>query len=130
MNKRIEEEFVNNYIVSNKRERLIFELQGKKRRNGVDRFCHCVDNLVIKSAIKERGKYILQELQKTITAAKTDKCYVISFFEDIDGKVMDKNEVLDTIIGRGMPSIVIFDDFVIIETEQEQGPAMKYLLYR
>ena len=38
MNKTMEEFFVNNYVIKNKRERLLFELFGKKRREGIDRF--------------------------------------------------------------------------------------------
>ena len=128
MDRTIEESFVNSYIISNKRERLLFELQGKKRQEGVGRFCHCADNLLMQSTIKAHGKDITLELQKQITISKCSKCYVISFFEELDGKIFDKEEVLDAILGIGMPSIVIFDDFVIIETEQVQGPAIKYLL--
>ena len=128
MDRKIEESFVNSYIISNKRERLLFELQGKKRQEGIGRFCHCTDNLLIQSTIKAHGKYITQELQKQIAMSKCSNGYVISFFEELDGKIFDKEEVLDAILGLGMPSIVIFDDFVIIETEQVQGPAIKYLL--
>lgn len=130
MNKKIEEEFVKNYIVSNKRERLLFELKGKKRKDGIGRFCHCTDVLLKETIIKESGKYIRDELQNVIDTVKEETCYIISYFEDIDGKEMDKREVLNTIIGRGMPSIAIFKDVAIIETEQEQGAAVKFLLQK
>lgn len=128
MNRKKEESFVKNYIVSSKRERLLFELQGKKRRDGVSRFCHCADDLLIESTIKLHGTDITQELRKQIAMSGCGECYVISYFEELDGKVFDKAEVLEAILGLGMPSIAILDDFVIIETEQIQGPAAKYLL--
>lgn len=130
MNKRIEEEFVKNYIVSSKRDRLLFELHGKKRIEGISRFCHCADDFLIESAIKLSGEHITDELQKAIKKSKENKCYIISFYEDIDGTEIDKNEVLEAILGRGMPSIAVFDDFAVLETEQEQGTAMKFLLQR
>lgn len=130
MDKDIEEKFVKCYIAKNKRERLIFELQGEKRRHGIGRFCHSADDLLITSKIKISGKYIIQDLKKKLEMAKDDKCYVISYYENLDGRIFNKNEVLDVILGMGMPSIAIFDDFAIIETEQECGPAMKYLLQK
>ena len=73
MNKRIEEEFVKNYIVSSKRDRLLFELHGKKRIEGIGRFCHCADGFFIESAIKLSGKHITDELQKAIKKSKENK---------------------------------------------------------
>ena len=130
MNKVIEESFVNSYIIKNRRERLLFELWGKKREDGIGRFCHRADTLIDASKIKLKGQYILTELRDVVAATKSRKCYVISFFEELDAKEFNKDEVLDLIIGCGMPSIAVFDDFAIIETEQEQGPAIKYLLQK
>ena len=130
MNKKTEEIFVEAYIKKSKRERLLFELWGKKRLDAVGRFCHCVDDLLVESTIMMSGKYITQELQNKIMSVSDDKCYVISYYDDLDGKELKKNDVLNQIIGRGMPSIVIFSDFVIIESEQVQGPAIKYFLQK
>ena len=128
MNKVIEENFVNSYIIKNKRERLLFELCGKKRRDGVNRFSHYADTLLIEEKIKIKGQYNSNELRDVITAANCKTCYVISFSEELDGKEFNKDEVLDHISNCGMASIVVFDNFAIIQTEQEQGPAIKYLL--
>ena len=130
MNKAIEENFVNCYIIKNKRERLLFELWGKKRRDGIGRFSHCADNLIDDSKIRFRGQDISNDLREIVAATNTDKCYVISWYEELDGKEFNKDDVLDFLLGCGMPSIAIFDDFVIIETEQEQGPAIKYFLQK
>ena len=128
MNKAIEESFVNSYIIKNKRDRLLFELCGKKRRDGIDRFSHCADNLLIEAKIKLKGQYISEDLRHVVATTDNHKCYVIAYSEELDGKEFDKDEVLDLISNCGMPSIVIFDNFAIIQTEQEQGPAVKYLL--
>ena len=130
MNKVIEENFVNSYIMKNKRERLLFELWGKKRSHGIGRFSHCTDNLIDDSKIKLKGQYISKDLRDIIATTNCHKCYVISYFEEFDGKEFNKDEILDLMLGCGMPSIAIFDDFAIIETEQAQGPAIKFLLQK
>ena len=128
MDQKTEEQFVQIYIAKNKRERLLFELQSKKRSDGIGRFCHRTDELLINEKVKAKGPEIWEKIESRIRMSKAQTCYVISFFPDLDGKVFRKQEVMEKIIGRGMPSIAIFDDFTIIETEQEQGPAIKYLL--
>ena len=128
MNKSIEENFINDYIVNNKRERLLFELGSKKRRDCIGRFSHCTDTLLIEAKIKLKSQYISEDLRHVVAKANSCKCYVISYSQELDGKEFNKDEVLDLISNCGMPSIVIFDNFAIIETEQEQGPAIKYLL--
>lgn len=42
--------------------------------------------------------------------------------------LLDSKAALDTIIGNGMAAIMIWSNLVIIESEQEQGPAEKYVL--
>ena len=128
MNKAIEENFVNSYIIKNKRDRLLFELCGKKRRDGIGRFSHNAEALLKETKIRLKGQYILKDLQNVIATTDSHKCYVISYSEELDGKEFNKDEILDLILDYGMPSIVIFDNFAIIQTEQEQGPALKYLL--
>ncbi len=130
MNKAIEENFVNSYIIKNKRDRILFELCGKKRRNAIDRFSHHSDNLLIEAKIKLKGQYISEDLRHVVATTDNHKCYVISYSQELDGKEFNKNEILNLMLGCGMPSIAIFDNFAIIETEQEQGPAVKYLLQK
>lgn len=130
MNKAIEESFVNSYIINSKRERLLFELCGKKRRDGIGRFSHCAESLLNETKIKLKGQHISKDLRNVVATANSHKCYVISYSEELDGKEFNKDEIIDLILGCGMPSIAIFDNFAIIETEQEQGPAIKYLLQK
>ncbi|MBR4866540.1 MAG: hypothetical protein IKU11_07615, partial [Clostridia bacterium] len=86
MNKVIEENFVNSYIIKNKRERLLFELWGKKRRDGIGRFSHWADNLIEVSKIRFKGQYISNDLREIVATTHTSKCYVISWYEELDGK--------------------------------------------
>lgn len=56
-------------------------------------------------------------------------CYLISWNSDIDGIFLDKESALNEIIGYGMASIMVFKNLILIETEQEQGSAIKYVLF-
>ena len=101
MNKVIEENFVNSYIIKNKRERLLFELWGKRRRDGIGRFSHCADNLIDDSKIRFKGQYISNDLKEIVATTNTSKCYVISWYEEfkkviqaIESKVLQLKQKL------------------------------------
>lgn len=42
---------------------------------------------------------------------------------------MNCDEAIDCIIGNGMAAIMVFHNLAVIETEQEVGSAVKYILY-
>lgn len=54
----------------------------------------------------------------------SDKCYIISFDSDIDGKVMSLEEGVRECFYRGMANIVIVD-----EKKQCFGASKKYILH-
>lgn len=126
--KQVEKNFVMTYIVKEKRERLLYELFNKKKRlSAIGRFCHTTMKYIDARKILYCGNKISQkELLELVHA--DDKCYIISWKSDIDGNWLNAEEALMKIIGYGMPSIAIFNDLVIIETEQELGAAQKYVL--
>ena len=128
MNAQLEEKFVKSCIVRDKRERMLFELQGKRRRDAIGRFCHNADDIIMKSAVLEAGNDISGAICSRVKMAKDRQCYVISYYEDMDGCSMDKDMALEKTIGRGMPSVLVFSDFCIVETEQDIGASVKYIL--
>ena len=126
----IEEDFINKFIVKNKRERLKFELNNsKKRKDGIGRFCHNANKLVCNNKIYESGdlsENILLSLIKEY--GKDSKSYVIAFNEELDKKFMTHQEVIEKVIGNGMAAVIINHDIAIIETEQYGGNADKIVL--
>ncbi|MCI8410508.1 MAG: hypothetical protein HFJ09_14755 [Lachnospiraceae bacterium] len=56
------------------------------------------------------------------------KCYIVSFYKDIDQTMIKVEDLFYRVIGLGRVSIMIFTNMALIETEQIQGPAMKYVL--
>lgn len=77
----IEKAFIEKYIVNSKRKRLLFELSGKKRREGLARFCHNAEEMFRAERIIARGNHLLmEEIQDIIKeeqkAWKDSKCEI------------------------------------------------------
>ncbi len=134
MEKATEKEFVEAFVLKKKRERSIFELNSKKkRREFFSKLCHRYDNIIDSrymtklKAPNSNSKDIYQILMKE-GAGKN--CYMLSYFEDLDGKTMPLTEALDNCVGRGMPSVVICDPgkLAYFEAEQETGSPPRFLL--
>ena len=131
MNNKFELEFINNYITKNKRERILYELASKKKRkNAIGRFCHNTSEYIDETKIVYKGNTIsVYELENLIKKYTNDKeGYLISWDSDIDGSILSIENALNEVIGKGMASIVVFSNVILIETEQEQGAAIKYVL--
>lgn len=56
------------------------------------------------------------------------ECYVMAYAEYLDGRMLPWSEAWKLINGNGMPAAMIFDGFAIVETEQVQGAAEKFVL--
>lgn len=128
MDIQIEQYFIHTYITKNRQDRLLYELSSpKKRGDGIQRFCHGTMQLIKPSMIRYQGKDV-SVLQNNINMCQENQCYLISDDSTIDGTWQDRETVLSQIIENGGASIAIFKDFVIIETEQVQGAAEKFVL--
>ena len=126
----IEKGFVKQYIIKKRQERLIYELgSSKKRINAMSRFCHSSLELIKPNMIYESGDLSCDRiLSLLIKFGKNEKNYIMAYDENIDKKYMNNDEAIRNVIGNGMAAIIINSDIVIIETEQEIGPAIKYVL--
>ncbi|MDE6627570.1 MAG: hypothetical protein K2K56_14540 [Lachnospiraceae bacterium] len=126
-----EQFFTHHFIVKNKRERLQFELLNESRRQrAISRFDHGAIKYIDKRKIIYSGNDILWSDLKNLIEKNTDeqRCYVISSDEEIDRTMIKVKDLFDCVIGLGRASIMVFTNMAIIETEQVQGPAMKYVL--
>lgn len=131
MDNEIEKKFIQQFIVKNIRERLLFELSGKKRQNGIGRFCHNADDLLIKDKIILSGNELFHdEIIKTAEKYNISKqWYIIAYDPILDKKSCKLNEALNLVLGSGMAAIVVSDNMAIIETEQCSGTPMRYICY-
>jgi len=81
--------------------------------------------------MKDKGISV-PEIKAELTSLQelTRKCYVISYYSELDGQTLHFNEAFSKCIGRGMPSIILLSKkAAVIETEQVAGPAIKFILY-
>lgn len=129
----LEEKFVQTFCEKRIRDRLIFELKNtKKRKDAIGRFCHDIDNLI-------KQPYILQTSNKWTSddiisiihnISKSNRCYIIAFDEDIDGKNTSLADGIKECFYRGMATINIIDEkTAIIKSEQSFGASQKYILH-
>lgn len=130
MNIEIEKRFVKEYIKNNRRDRISFELNNtQKRKNAIGRFCHNAADYLDTSKIIYKGTSLKQGMD-LLNAFNSKECYLISFDDDIDGKVLAATEAMESIESNGMASIAIFTEFCAIKTEQSVGPAEVFFLKR
>ena len=121
-----EEKFVNNFINSSYRDRILFELKSsKKRLNALMRFSHNIDNLIKKDALYSRGKHFDEIKLKSFL---TDQEFYVISFKFLDGIIMNIREVLDYINNEYSPVIVCGNNIAIIKKEFEHGDDNFYLL--
>lgn len=126
-----EEYFVNTFIIKSKRERLLYELSNiKKRQDAISRFNHrCIMHIDDRKLVYQGNSIDREELLSYIDQYTYDKqCYILAYNEIYDQQMFDSESALDAVIGNGMAAIMIWDNLVIIECEQVQGPADKYIL--
>lgn len=127
----IERSFVERFIKKAKQDRLLFELSGKKRQNGIGRFCHNTEDIINTERIIYSGNklFINKILKITKQYRITGSCYIIAYNKELDKKRISLVDALNLVLGNGMAALIICDVFVIIETEQCFGTPYRYILH-
>ncbi len=67
-------------VFKDKRERLLYELGGKKREHGIGRFCHNADEILVKDKIAAFGNhlYYVEFLQQVEKYKASENWYIMS----------------------------------------------------
>ena len=128
----IENIFIDNFIRRPFRKRLMFELSGKKRYDGIGRFCHEADEILDLRYAYEVGKDIYHaELKKYLTENNyrfNNDCY---YFDAYCGEYLDVEEAIDRSMRNMSESIILFVySIAFIKSETDYGAPMKYLLIK
>lgn len=128
----IEKSFVKRFIKKTKQDRLLFELSGKKRQHGIERFCHNTEDLIDTERIAYSGNNLfLDEILRIIKQYKVpESCYIIACQKELDKKHVSFEDALGLVLGNGMAATIICNDFAVIETEQYSGTPFRYILHR
>ncbi|MDO4731443.1 MAG: hypothetical protein Q4B14_04875 [Clostridia bacterium] len=127
----IEKLFIERFIKKNRQDRLLFELSGKKRQNGIGRFCHYTEDLIKPDRIVASGNKLYSD--EILSVAEkynvSGLCYIIAYNKNLDRKTCTLNDALNLVLGNGMAGIIICDNLVVIETEQSFGTPTRYILH-
>jgi hypothetical protein len=102
--------FIKNFVVKNRRDRVELELTTPARRTDfTGRLNHTWDNILdmrklrILPKVAEEYLYVKEELALT----DNDLCYVISNYEDIDDKVLNFKTAFETCYSRGFGTMIL-----------------------
>lgn len=125
----IEQRFLQDFVIKDKRDRLAYELGGKKRRDGIGRFCHHAQDLLIPERIAAKGRLSPDEIRTLVKERRiTGEWYCIAYDQELNARYFSFDDALQQVIGNGMAAILICGNMAIIETEQEYGTPMRYVV--
>ena len=105
-------DFINKYIVKEKKERLIYEFSNLKEK-AILRFSHDINKYIKKN--KKINKIKINDLYNI---KLNEKVYIISL-DKINGEYLLYSDAINHLINQYMPVILIDNNFVIIKTEDE-----------
>ncbi len=122
--------FVERCVINRMQDRILFELNGKKRKNGIGRFSHNAADLLKSESIVASGNNLFQDkiIKLTEKFNTSGKCYVVAYSEELDKKLMTFREALELVLGNGMPAIIISNKMAVIETEQCYSTSIRYIV--
>lgn len=124
-----EQAFISRCIANRMQERLLYELNGKKRRDGLGRFSHGTDKLLLPEKIILKKKISKDEIISVIGKARlSEACHIAAFNTDLDKLNCSVSEALELVLGNGMPAVIIMNSLAIIETEQCSGTPVRYIV--
>ena len=91
-----EKSFVKRFIKKEKQDRLLFELSGKKRQHGIERFCHNAEDMIDTERIVYSGNnLLLDEILKITKQYKVpESCYIIAYQKELDKKYVSLADAL------------------------------------
>ena len=122
----LELKFINEFIVKEKKERLIYEFSNpKKRENAIMRFSHKVENIVNDKFIQCRCN--MGNLSNNL--ALSGDVYIVSL-EKIYGETCPYKEALIHLNEQYMPVIIIGENTVIIKSENEDSKDNIFVLMK
>ena len=121
MDKSIEEKFVNNFVVKDKRERILHELNSKKKREiAMRRIIPLLDKrFVVFEGQNADDNVLLAELKKYTKIPKT--CYNISDSSD-DGNILPLEIAIKNMLEYEMSYVIICDENTVVASEEYEAP--------
>lgn len=125
----LERYFINNFIIKNKQERLIYELSNKKKRQfAISRFSHNAQEYIKSDTILSVGTDIeIEMILKFFNSEKSlSEGYLIGTSHD--GEHVELLKGINLCLQEFGASIFITKIYVLLKEETEVGSPNKYLL--
>ena len=128
----METNFVNNFIIKQRQERILFEFQ-KKRDRAVDRFAHGAKDILKSNKIILSGEHL--QIEDIVNALQSYgilldvKTYIISGNVALDKKSMSLREALKYFFTDFLQIIITDGEcYALIKEETSGNYAQKYIL--
>jgi hypothetical protein len=132
MDKTNEVEIVKTFFHKYYQERILYELNSKKKRlKALDRLCHNFEEVLNCNYMKKVECTDHEDVLKKMKChGALETCYVISYNKLVDGKYMKLDEALKNVVGYGMASLVVCipNKLAYFEAEQINGAPPRYIL--
>lgn len=128
----METKFVNNFLIRQKQERILFEFQ-KKRSRAIDRFSHDVKVLLNSNKILLSGEHlriddVVKALQDYNISLRTMVC-IISGNETLDNKIISLQEAIKFFFNDYLQMVITDGEhFALIKEETSGSYSQKYVL--
>lgn len=128
----METKFVNNFLMKQKRERILFELQ-KKRVRAVDRFSHDVMAMLNSNKIILFGEHLRkEEIIKVLLAYNISlevMVCIISGNETLDNKIISLQDAIKFFFNDYLQMVITDGEhFALIKEETSGNYSQKYIL--
>ena len=129
----MEKQFVENFINSQKQERILFELV-KKREKAIDRFSHNAKAILNANRIVLTGEKLQEyDIKKVLYSyiEENVKVYVLSGNNNYDKQIMTLNSAIPLIFNEFLPMIITDGEhFALIKEELSGSYSKKYVLIK
>ena len=128
----METKFVNNFIIRQKQERILFEFQ-KKRNRALDRFAHDAKAILNSNKIVLFGEHLqVESVTKVLQDYKIslkNMVYIISGNETLDKNVISLREAVKFFFNDYLQMVVTDGEyFALIKEELSGNYSQKYVL--
>ena len=126
----MEEKFVKMFIKKQYQERLLFELNSKKREKAIDRFSHEAKKLLKENLILTQSEKIRQDdIEKFLSIKKNCKdVYIITLNSLYDKKFIKLELAITIFFDEYLPMIIVGETFALIKQEASWNTSMKFVL--
>ena len=121
----LELNFINNYIIKEKKKRLIYEFSNsKKKKDALMRFCHNVERIINNKFIHRKCN--IEYLNKHFILFED---VLVLSLDKINGETCSYSEALKHLNEQYMPVIIIGENAVIIKAENEDVKDNIFILF-